>query len=91
MSLEQCTFSGNSPSSSPLLVAESNVIVYGDSSAPQVCTYSDFDPAARNEILTCAYSSARSLSEAGAPAGFLTGEDQWLLAAQQVCTLQPQL
>lgn len=85
MRLEACTFTRNTGGRA--LVAdnrntpEADVLFYGDDVTPQVCTWA-YDTTSSFINPKCQLSIALPLDLAGPE--FLTGGDEWLLAAQKV-------
>ena len=85
--LEGCTFSNNTPSTLPTLLADNRgaevgdeALFYSDSPSPSVCTYEGVDES--STPLPCVDSSPLALDEAGAD--FLTPTDAWFVEVQQV-------
>lgn len=85
--LEGCTFSSNSPTTMPTLLADFReaatdvVVFYSNSASPPVCTYKG--PDFPSPLPPCEISSPLSLAQAGSR--FLTASDAFLLEAQEVC------
>ena len=85
--LEGCTFSNNTPSTLPTLLADNRgavvgneALFYSDSPSPSVCTYEGDDETSTPP--PCVDSSPLALDEAGAD--FLTPTDAWFVEVQQV-------
>ena len=83
--LEGCTFSNNTPSTLPTLLADhrgtvNEAVFYSDSPSPSVCTYEGDD--ASSTPPPCVDSSPLALDAAGAD--FLTPTDAWFVEVQQV-------
>lgn len=83
--LEGCTFSSNSPSTLPILVADNREtdtakgVFYGDFTSPSVCTYEG--PVDSFPPPQCEVSKPKALAQGS---GFLTASNVWLLAVQKV-------
>lgn len=90
--LQGCTFSGNTPSSLPVLLADNRGDeatagrFYSESPTPQVCVYEGADDA--SEPPQCAFSSPQGL-DAGEEM-FLDGQSLWLEQVKQVCAVLPE-
>lgn len=85
--LEQCTFSGNSPSLSTLVTltdtqATTKAIFYSESAAPPVC---NIDIPSTTPV-QCDEQSPLPLDQA--TRSFLTADSDWLMEVQQVCAVR---